>query len=427
MMTSKITKKDITNLAFNQGSLGMEFSWNYERQMHIAFAMMMNHNLKKIYEGDEEGYRDALVRHVEFFNITPQLAPFVGGVVTSMEEMKARGEVDGEAIASIKTALMGPLSGIGDSIFVGCLRVIAVGIGISLAQAGNIMGPILYFLLYNIPCFIVRYFGAHFGYNLGFNYLQKMQENGMMDKLLSAASILGVMVVGCMSKDMVWTTLNVELSRIGDEVTTLQSILDGIMPGLIGLGGTWLYYFLLKKKVNPVILIFGGSQGAQRINENVTDLIINEYNKNYQIIWATGPKQFDIVKEKLKEHDLDIENIKNAKILPYIYNMEELINICDLVVCRSGAMTITEIAIVEKPAIFIPLPSVGANRQEDNARVMEKLGSAKVILNSEINKDNLNSYINDMIKDRNKLNQMGKLAGKIATKDVEEKIYDEIK
>ena len=210
-----------------------------------------------IYEGDEEGYRDALVRHVEFFNVTPQLAPFIGGVVTSMEEMKARGEVDGEAIASIKTALMGPLSGIGDSIFVGCLRVIAVGIGISLAQAGNIMGPILYFLLYNIPCFIVRYFGAHFGYNLGFNYLQKMQENGMMDKLLSAASILGVMVVGCMSKDMVWTTLNVELSRIGDDVTTLQSILDGIMPGLIGLGGTWLYYFLLKKKVNPVILIFG--------------------------------------------------------------------------------------------------------------------------------------------------------------------------
>lgn len=257
MMTSKITKKDITDLAFNQGSLGMEFSWNYERQMHIAFAMMMNHNLKKIYEGDEEGYRDALVRHVEFFNITPQLAPFVGGVVTSMEEMKARGEVDGEAIASIKTALMGPLSGIGDSIFVGCLRVIAIGIGISLAQTGNIMGPILYFLLYNIPCFIVRYFGAHFGYNLGFNYLQKMQENGMMDKLLSAASILGVMVVGCMSKDMVWTTLNIELSRIGDEVTTLQSILDGIMPGLIGLGGTWLYYFLLKKKVNPVILIFG--------------------------------------------------------------------------------------------------------------------------------------------------------------------------
>ena len=177
----------------------------------------------------------------------------------------------------------------------------------------------------------------------------------------------------------------------------------------------------------PTILIFGGSQGAQRINETITDLIINKYNKNYQLIWATGPKQFDIVKAKLKENNLDIENIENAKILPYIYNMEELINICDLVVCRSGAMTITEIAIVQKPAIFIPLPSVGANRQEDNARVMEKLGAAKVILNSEINKEKLNSYINEMIKDRAQLSQMGKLAGKQATQNVEEKIYEEIK
>ena len=147
MMTSKsdksIQKADITRMAFNQGSLGMEFSWNYERQMHIAFAMMMNKILKKVYAGDEEGYRDALTRHVEFFNITPQLAPFVGGIVASMEEMKSCGEVDGEAISSIKTALMGPLSGIGDSVFVGCLRVIAVGIGISLAQNGNMFGPIV--------------------------------------------------------------------------------------------------------------------------------------------------------------------------------------------------------------------------------------------------------------------------------------------
>lgn len=255
--SQKITKKDITHMAFNQGALGMEFSWNYERQMHIAFAMMMNKVLKKIYANDEEGYKDALIRHVEFFNITPQLAPFVGGIIASMEEMKVRGEIDGEAIASIKTALMGPLSGIGDSIFIGCLRVIAVGIGISFAQSGNIIGPILYFLLYNIPSFLVRYYGVHFGYDIGFKYLQKMQVNGMMDKVLAAASILGVMVIGSMSKDMVWTTINIELSKVGEEVTTLQSIFDGIMPGLIGLGGTWMFYWFLKKKIHPVRLIFG--------------------------------------------------------------------------------------------------------------------------------------------------------------------------
>lgn len=177
----------------------------------------------------------------------------------------------------------------------------------------------------------------------------------------------------------------------------------------------------------PVVLIFGGSQGAQKINEAVSDLIINNQANNYQLIWATGPKQFDIIKEKLKINNLDIDNVKNAKILPYIYNMEELINICDLVVCRSGAMTITEIAIVEKPAIFIPLPSVRANRQEDNARVLEKLNAAKVILNSELNNNILNEYITDMISDKEKLINMGKNASSIAVKDVEEKIYEEIK
>ena len=177
----------------------------------------------------------------------------------------------------------------------------------------------------------------------------------------------------------------------------------------------------------PIILIFGGSQGARKINESIVELLKNKLNSTYQLIWATGPKQYDLIKRDLANYDLDIEHIKNAKIMPYIYNMEELINLSDLIVCRSGAMTITEIAIVEKPAIFIPLPSVGANRQEDNARVLEKLGSAKVILNSELNSEILNKYINEMIFDKNKLIEMGKNAGKIAIKDVEEKIYKEIK
>lgn len=177
----------------------------------------------------------------------------------------------------------------------------------------------------------------------------------------------------------------------------------------------------------PTILIFGGSQGAQKINEAVLDIVKDNINNDYQLIWATGPKQYDIIKAKLEDVNLDINNIKNAKIMPYIYNMEELINVCDLVVCRSGAMTITEVAIVEKPAIFIPLPSMGANRQEDNARVLEKLGAARVILNSEIECNILNSYISEMTKDRAKLAEMGKKAKAIATENVEEKIYNEIK
>ena len=251
-----ITKNDITKMAFNVGSMGMEFSWNYERQMHLAFALMMENNLKKIYHSDPIAYTEALVRHTEFFNITPQIAPFVGGVVTSMEEKHATGVVDSTAISAIKTALMGPLSGIGDSIFVGCIRIIALGVGISLAMSGSILGPIAYFAIYNIPAFLTRYYGAHLGYNLGFNYLDKMQKTGMMDKLLAAAGILGIMVIGAMSKEMVYTGLALEIGS-GETVQSFQEILDGIMPGLIGLSVTWLYYWLLQKKVNPLILIVG--------------------------------------------------------------------------------------------------------------------------------------------------------------------------
>ena len=164
----------------------------------------------------------------------------------------------------------------------------------------------------------------------------------------------------------------------------------------------------------PIVLIFGGSQGARKINESVIQLALNKKIEKYQIIWATGTKQYDI------------EQIENVKIVPYIYNMEELINISDLLVCRSGAMTITEICIVGKPAIFIPLPSISANRQEDNARVLKKIGAAKIILNQEVNGNNLSEEIESIIEDKQELEEMGKVANSIAPNNVEEKIYHEI-
>lgn len=176
----------------------------------------------------------------------------------------------------------------------------------------------------------------------------------------------------------------------------------------------------------PIVLVFGGSQGAQKINEAVTELVKNKKNENYQIIWATGTKQYDIVKEEFEKSNININNIKNVKALPYIYNMEELINISDLLVCRSGAMTITEICIVGKPAVFIPLPSMSANRQEDNALVLKKIGAAKIILNKDVNGNNLSEEINTIIHDKQELEEMGKVANSIAPNNVEDKIYHEI-
>ena len=177
----------------------------------------------------------------------------------------------------------------------------------------------------------------------------------------------------------------------------------------------------------PIVLVFGGSQGAKAINDTIVKIIKNKMNENYQIVWAAGQEQYEIIKKDFENFGLNINNIQNVKILPYIYNMAEVMSVSDLVVARSGAMTLTELALLGKPAIFIPLPSSSANRQEDNARVFEKRGAAKVILNNELNENNLNEEINNIIENKNLLNTMSENAKKMAVYDVEERIFDEIK
>ena len=177
----------------------------------------------------------------------------------------------------------------------------------------------------------------------------------------------------------------------------------------------------------PIVLIFGGSQGAQKINEAIIGIIENKLNINYQIIWATGPKQFDIIKCELSKKEININNIKNAKILPYIYNMEEVMNISNVIVARSGAMTITEISNLGKPSILVPLPNVSQNHQLYNAKVLEDVGAAKIILNDDLKKENLSSEIEKIIKNPELMHKMEKKAFSKSVKNVQEKIYKEIK
>ena len=181
------------------------------------------------------------------------------------------------------------------------------------------------------------------------------------------------------------------------------------------------------KTDKPIVLVFGGSQGAQSINRSFMEIIANKKNKKYQIIWAAGANQYEGIREKLNEVNIDIEHIENVKIVPYIYNMEEIMNVCDLIVCRSGAMTITEISVVEKPAIFIPFPYATENHQEYNARVLEKVGAAKIILDKDLNSEILGNTIEKMVCDKNIIKEMSKNASTVAMDNVEDSIYYEIK
>lgn len=177
----------------------------------------------------------------------------------------------------------------------------------------------------------------------------------------------------------------------------------------------------------PIVLVFGGSQGAQRINEALITIFEEKLNKNYQMVWSTGPKQYDLIKGMLAEKNIDIENIENTKVVPYIYNMEEIMNVSDIIVARSGAMSITEISNLGKPSILIPLPNVSGDHQMYNAKVLENVGAAKIIVNDKLDGRILNETINEIATDKNKMDQMGKQALTKAVYDVENKIYNEIK
>lgn len=180
----------------------------------------------------------------------------------------------------------------------------------------------------------------------------------------------------------------------------------------------------MKKQFNidnnlPILVVFGGSQGAESINKCFIDIINKKLNKEYQIIWAVGQKKYEEVRKSIK-------SLYNASIVPYIYNMEEILNLADLVVSRSGAMTITEVAKCGKPAIFIPYPYATENHQTYNAEVLEKVNAAKIIQDKELTYNKINEMIKEIITNVEILEQMGKNAENVSIKNVEEKIYKEI-
>jgi len=177
----------------------------------------------------------------------------------------------------------------------------------------------------------------------------------------------------------------------------------------------------------PYVLVFGGSQGAKSINEALINIIKENKNLNYNLIWATGSSSYEEIKEELTKNKIDIDTLKNTKVIPYIYNMEEILNAVDLVVSRSGAMTITEISNVGKPAIFIPFPFATENHQEYNARVLEKIGAAKIILDKNLTAPILHSQIEELIINKQLMKEMGIKARKNSIQNVEEKICTEIK
>ena len=241
----KLTKQDLNRVAIR--SLGMEWDWNYERQMNMAFCYSMLPVIKKLYPNKDDQVA-AMQRHLEFFNTTTHMSTLILGITAAMEEQNASDpDFETESINNVKVSLMGPLAGIGDSFIWGTLRIIATGVGVSLAAQGNILGPLLFLLLFNIPAQGLRFYLMHAGYKLGSGFLAKVQESGLMDILTYGASVLGLMVIGGMTAENVAITVPLVIGS-GETATTLGDICNTIMPGLLPLAFTLLMYWLVSKK-----------------------------------------------------------------------------------------------------------------------------------------------------------------------------------
>lgn len=241
----KLTKQDLNRVAIR--SLGMEWDWNYERQMNMAFCYSMLPVIKKLYPNKDDQVA-AMQRHLEFFNTTPHMSTLILGITAAMEEQNASDpDFETESINNVKVSLMGPLAGIGDSFIWGTLRIIATGVGVSLAAQGNILGPLLFLLLFNIPAQGLRFYLMHAGYKLGSGFLAKVQESGLMDILTYGASVLGLMVIGGMTAENVAITVPLVIGS-GETATTLGDICNTIMPGLLPLAFTLLMHWLVSKK-----------------------------------------------------------------------------------------------------------------------------------------------------------------------------------
>ena len=205
-----ITEKELKQVFF--GAISMEHTWNYERMMNDGYLYAMLPALKKIYP-DPEDFKEACKRHLEFFNTTPHVITLPLGISVAMEEKRAQDmeNFDTASISNVKTAIMGPLAGIGDSFFWGTLRILATGVGTSLALQGNILGPILFLLIFNVPAFVMRYLLVFAGYKFGSDFITSAEESGVMDLISKAASILGLTVAGAMTAEMVYLTVPVAI------------------------------------------------------------------------------------------------------------------------------------------------------------------------------------------------------------------------
>lgn len=250
MENKKITKQDIQKV-YVRNLFALQFGWNYEKMQGLGYTYVIMPVLKRLYKDDPEKMKKALKMHLSYFNTTPAMAHLITGADMALEE--ELGIESEETVMAVKTGLMGPLAGVGDTLFIAIYRAIVFSIAAYIAMQGNPVGLIIP-LLTCAAVLWVRYKFTYIGYNSG-----RKLATSFADKLApitEAASILGLTVVGALIPSVI--SYKTDLTFTMGEVTfAVQDMLDKILPCMLPLGIVMLSYWLLgKKNINSTKLIF---------------------------------------------------------------------------------------------------------------------------------------------------------------------------
>lgn len=232
--------------------------YNYERMMGQAMAHAFVPIARNLYKDDPERRREMMERESEFFNVHVEFGACIPGMAIAMEEQKSIDDkIPGDFITNIKTSLMGPLAGVGDTIWQGVVIpiLLAICIDITRAGTGNIWGALAYAVIILAAAYALSYFNFMFGYKAGSEAVVDFLEKGTLNKILKGASIMGCMVMGGLIVNYVTATCGIEFSSAGQVFNIQQDLLDTIMPKILPLGFTMLIYALLKKRWSSLKII----------------------------------------------------------------------------------------------------------------------------------------------------------------------------
>ena len=238
-----------------------ETCYNYERLQALGNANAFIPIIKRLYKEDQ--YAEEISKYMNFFNTEPSyMGTVIHGITAAMDEKRANdGDITADEILSVRSALMGPLAGIGDVVSQSIVYPILAGVCIQLALAGNYAGPILFEIIYKVIMLTLGYNMYMMGYRKGKSAIITFLKTGLLNRILELVSIVGLMVIGSMAV----SNISFNFSLIGWEVTNeigsvafnLQNtVFDALLPGMVPLALVLGVWGLLKKRVKPTAIIF---------------------------------------------------------------------------------------------------------------------------------------------------------------------------